>query len=95
MASHKSAWKRIRQNVKRNARNVHFKTFMKSRVRRVREALAAGQADSARDALVKAMSAIDHVASKGIIHRNTASRKIARLSRAVHKLFSGSTSAAS
>jgi small subunit ribosomal protein S20 len=87
LASHKSAWKRIRQNAKRNARNVHFKTFMKTRVRRVREAISSGQADAAREALVKAMSAIDHVASKGVIHRNSASRKVARLSRAVFKAF--------
>ena len=86
MAYHKSALKRIRQNVKREARNAHFKTFMRSRIRKVREAVASGQAEVAVDSLKRAMAAIDHICSKGIIHPNSAARKVARLSRSVHQL---------
>ncbi len=91
MASHKSAIKRIRQNETRRVRNVHYKSVVRGRIRRVREAIAAAQPDVAREALVNAMSAIDRIASKGVIHRNTAARRIARLSRAVHRFVSGVT----
>ncbi len=86
MANHKSAWKRIRQNAKRRARNSHYKTFMRNRVKAVRKAIDAGDLETARAALTGAISALDGVASKGIIHRNKAARTISRLSKAVHKL---------
>lgn len=95
LANHKSALKRIRQTVGRRARNVHFKTFMRNRVRRVREAVAAGDTSRAQDLLRVAISAIDHVASKGVIHSNTASRKVSRLSKLVFSLVSSKTAAAS
>ncbi len=86
MANHKSAWKRIRQNVKRRARNNHYKTFMRNKVKAVRKAVSDGDVEAARAALAGAISALDRVASKGVIHRNTAARSISRLSKAVHKL---------
>lgn len=96
MANHKSALKRIRQNVVRNARNVHFKSFMRSRIRKVRDAIAGNKTETVSEALRGAVRAIDAVASKGVIHRNTASRKVARLSRAVHVFLTGkNTEAAS
>lgn len=87
MANHLSAWKRIRQNSKRRVRNIHFKSFMRSRIRAVRESVASGNQDAAKTALSKAVSAISSVASKGVIHKNTASRRISRLSRAVHGML--------
>lgn len=94
MANHKSAIKRIRQNAVRRARNIHFKSFLRSRVRKVRDAVNADQADSVNDLLRKAVSAIDHVASKGIIHRNTASRRVGRLSKMVHSYLASKNAGA-
>jgi len=94
LANHKSALKRIRQNAVRNARNIHFKSFMRSRIRKVRDAVAADQSATVGDLLRKAISAIDHVASKGVIHRNTASRRVGRLSKLVHSYLSSKNTGA-
>lgn len=88
LANHASAWKRMRQNVVRRARNVHFKSFVRSRVRKVREAVSAGNSEGVSELLKQAISAIDTVSAKGIIHRNTASRRVARLSKLVHGFLS-------
>lgn len=86
MANHKSAEKRSRQNAVRNTRNTHIRSTMRTFVKQVREAVAAGDAAAARVALEKAVPFIDKAASKGVIHKATASRKISRLSRLVHNL---------
>ena len=86
MAHHQDAIKRIKQNAKRRARNRHFRTRMRTQVKRVREAIEAGNADEASAHLRDAISLIHRVASKGVIHRNQASRKISRLNLAVKNL---------
>ena len=58
---------------------------MKSAVKKVREAVAKGDAGSAKTALHAAEKAIGKAASKGVLHKNAASRKISRLARAVAK----------
>ena len=83
MAHHKDAIKRIKQNAKRNARNRHFRSRMRSQVKAVRTAVANGDKDAAQGELRKAVSIIQRVAGKGIIHRNQAARKISRLHAAV------------
>lgn len=57
--------------------------MVKTSVRKVREAVAVGDADQAQAALKRAFRLIDKAATKGVIHRNTAARKKARLSRAL------------
>ena len=86
MANHKSALKRIRQTVKRRARNRHILTSMRTQLKRVRAAIEAGDLDAATSALGPATKALARAASKGVIHRNQASRKISRLTLAVRKL---------
>ena len=86
MANHKSAEKRNRQNAIRNARNTHIRSTMRTYVKQVRVAVANGDADAAKEALLKAVPFIDKAASKGVIHKATASRKISRLSRLVSSL---------
>lgn len=86
MANHKSAEKRNRQNAVRNARNTHIRSTMRTFVKQVREAVAAGDGAAARTALQRAVPFIDKAASKGVIHKATASRKISRLSRLVNSL---------
>lgn len=86
MANHKSAVKRNRQNAVRNARNNHIRSTMRTLVKQVREAAAAGDKDAATEALSKAVPYIDKTATKGIIHKATASRKISRLTKLVNTL---------
>ncbi len=86
MANHKSALKRIKQNTARNARNTHIRSTMRTLVKNVREAVTAGDKEAAAAALAKAVPYIDKTATKGVIHKATASRKISRLSKLVNTL---------
>ena len=84
MANHKSALKRDRQSKVRRLRNRTNKSTMKTAVGRVEEAIVAGSEDQAREALQKAASVIQKTASKGSIHKKTASRKVSRLTKRVN-----------
>ncbi len=86
MAHHKSAIKRIKQNAKRNARNRHITSTLKTYIKRVREAVAAKDKDAAAAALKAAIPVIDASASKGVIHRSNASRNVSRLTLLVNTL---------
>ena len=86
MATHKSAIKRARQNKIRNFRNKSRRTRVKSVVKAVRAAIAEKSPETAKTALAEAIPAIDSAAQKGAIHRNTASRKISRLTRQVNAI---------
>jgi small subunit ribosomal protein S20 len=88
MATHKSALKRQKQDEKRSQRNVHIRSTLKTLIKRVRLAVEAKDIDKARTTLTEAIPAIDKAKSKGVIHRNTASRKISRLTRRVNSLQS-------
>ncbi|MDF1565667.1 MAG: 30S ribosomal protein S20 [Deltaproteobacteria bacterium] len=83
MANHKSAAKASRRADARRAQNMHYKSTMRTKVKQVRAALAESSLDVAKTALKDAVRYIDHVASKGVIHKRAASRKISRLARAV------------
>jgi small subunit ribosomal protein S20 len=83
---HPSAQKRHRQSVKRQARNTAIRSRVRTSVRRLREAIAAGNATEAAERLASATRVINKAATKGVLHRNTASRKISRLALAVRKL---------
>ena len=84
MATHKSAEKRHRQSKTRNARNTHIRSTMRSYVKKVRTAIAEGDTETAKAVLEKAIPYIDKAASKGVIHKATASRKISRLAKLVN-----------
>ena len=86
MANHASAKKRVRQTIKRTARNRHIRTTVRSSVKRVRAAIQAGDAGAAKKALVEAVSQIDGAVSKGLYHRKTGSRYISRLTHQVNSL---------
>lgn len=79
MANHKSALKRNRQNKIRQARNNHVRSTMRTLVKQVRQAVAAEDKDAATAALAKTIPYIDKAATRGVIHKATASRKISRL----------------
>jgi small subunit ribosomal protein S20 len=85
LANTRSAEKRNRQSQKRRARNVSVRTRVKSAVKKVRESIERGELAAAQEAFVVAARLIDQASSKGVVHRNTASRKISRLAAAVAK----------
>lgn len=89
MANHPSALKRHRQSEKRRRRNHAIKTQLRHLVRGVRAAVAAKDGGAASETLARATRALDKAATKGVVHRNNASRRIARLTRAVHQLTAG------
>jgi len=84
VANHKSAEKRNRQSKIRNARNTHIRSTMRSYVKKLRIAIADGDMETAKAVLEKAVPYIDKAASKGVIHKATASRKIGRLAKLVN-----------
>lgn len=86
MANHKSAEKRNRQAQARRLRNRTNRSQLKTEVRKVNEAIVAGSEEQAKSALKDAISVIAKTASKGTIHRNTAARKISRLTKRVNKM---------
>lgn len=88
MANHKSAIKRAKQNEARRLRNRSRRTRMKNVVKSVEEALSSKSPELAVERLKTAVSVIDRTASRGVIHRNTASRQISRLTRKVNAIQS-------
>lgn len=84
MANIKSAKKRILVNETKAARNKAIKSRVKTSIKKVDAAIAAKDAAAAEAALKAAVAEISKAGSKGVYHKNTCSRKIARLSKAVN-----------
>jgi len=83
MAQHKSAEKRARQSAGRRAVNKESKSEMKTLLKKVREEK---DKDKAAASLKGAVSALDKLASKGLIHKNKAANQKSKLTRLVNKL---------
>ena len=79
MANLRSAIKRNRQNKKRRLRNRVYRGQARSFVRDARASMLEEDLDAAREATLKAVSALDKAAQKGVIHKNNASRRKSRL----------------
>jgi len=88
LANHKSALKRARQGETKRLKNVSYKTRVKKAVKDVRLSMADNAEDQATENLRKATSIIHKSASKGVIHRRKASRKISRLARQLNQIAS-------
>lgn len=86
MANIKSAKKRILVIATKTLRNKMIKTQMKTAIKKVLAAIESGDQAEAKSALLACTSTIDKAKSKGILHKNTASRKISRLTKAVNKM---------
>jgi len=82
VANTKSAEKQNRQAIRHRARNQAITSALRTQVRKFREALTAGDATRTKAELTAAVRAISKAASKGVIHKAQASRRIARLSKA-------------
>jgi small subunit ribosomal protein S20 len=83
VANHPSALKRHRQSEKRRLRNRGIKTRLRNLVREVRDAVGRRDTGGAATSFARAARAVDKAVTKGVLHRNTAARKISRLARAV------------
>ncbi|MEE6272528.1 30S ribosomal protein S20 [Georgenia wangjunii] len=86
MANIKSQIKRIRTNEKARLRNKAVKSELKTHVRRVREAVAAGDKETAATALQVAGRKLDKAVSKGVIHANQAANRKSKLAKQVTAL---------
>ena len=83
MPNIKSAIKRVKVSEKKNLRNRMIKSAMRTSVKKFSTALSAGEADAA--ILSATQGAVDKACSKGVIHKNAANRKKARLAKALNK----------
>ena len=86
MANIKSAKKRILVTETKTARNKAIKSRVKTYVKKVETAVAENNKGAASAALLEAISEINKAASKGVYHKNTAARKVSRLTKAVNKI---------
>jgi small subunit ribosomal protein S20 len=86
MASHKSAEKRIRQNDKRTAINRSRMSRIRTFVKKVEVAIASGDREAARAAFQLAQPELHRAVTKGVLHRNTVSRKLSRLAARMNAL---------
>ena len=84
MANIKSAKKRILVNETKAARNKAIKSKVKTSIKKVEAAVANKDAEAANVALRAAITEINKAGSKGVYHKNTCARKVARLSKAVN-----------
>ncbi len=86
MANTIQSKKRVRQTERRTEVNKARRSRIRTFLRKVEEAIASGNAESARAAFLAAQPELDRGVVKGVIHRNTASRKLSRLSTRVKAL---------
>ena len=87
MANIKSQIKRNRQTVRRNERNKAVRSELKTRAKQAVEAAEAGDAAKAEDLLRLAQKRFDMAATKGVLHKSTASRRKSRLTAQIRSLL--------
>lgn len=85
----KSAKKRMRQDIRRNANNRMRRSTLRTSIRRLHEAIEAGDGDAIQVQWVKTQGLIDRTARLGIIHRNAAARTKSRLARRIQQGAAG------
>ncbi|MEO8573953.1 MAG: 30S ribosomal protein S20 [Pyrinomonadaceae bacterium] len=83
MANHKSAEKRVRQNIKRNEINRSNRSKLRTQIKSLRASLSTGDKKSSSELLNPTVSLIDKAVNKGLIHKNTAARHKSRLTKHV------------
>jgi small subunit ribosomal protein S20 len=86
MANHKSAEKRIRSNARRHDVNQARVSRIRTFVKRVETAIASGDKSAAQEAFKAAQPEMQRGVSKGVLHANTVSRKLSRLSHRIKAL---------
>lgn len=88
MANKASAEKRARQALKRRARNRSYRSLLRGEIKKLRQAVEGGDAETARSMLTATLGTLDRTAQHGVIHRNVAARTKSRLTQAVAALDS-------
>jgi small subunit ribosomal protein S20 len=86
LATHKSALKRDRQNKKNRQRNIAAKSAVKTKIKSVITSVEDKNKENSINALKAVIPALNKAASKGMIHKKNASRKISRLTKKVNSL---------
>lgn len=86
LANIKSAKKRILTSAKRNERNKAVKSAVRTAIKKVDAAISSGDKNAAKDIFKAAEKALSMAASKGVFHKNTASRKISRMAKSVDSM---------
>ena len=86
MPNIKSAIKRVKINEKKNVQNTMIKSDMRTAVKKVEAAVVLNDATAATSTYAEAASKLDKAAAKGLIHKNTASRRKARLMKKLNSL---------
>ncbi len=86
MANHKSSIKRIRQTIVKAERNRFYRTRLKNIVKAVNTAIEAGNKEEASEAFKVANRQIHKFVSRGVLKKETASRKVSRLNKAVNAI---------
>ncbi len=86
MANIKSAKKRILVNAKKTERNKAIRSKVKTMIKKVEAAAAAGDKELAKTNLSLAIAEIDKACSKGVMHKNTAARRVSRITKSVNKI---------
>ena len=84
MANIKSAKKRVLVSKNRYDRNKAIKSSVKTAIKKVEASVAANDKEAAQAALLAATATIDKAATKGVYHKNNASRKVSRLAKLVN-----------
>ena len=86
MANIKSARKRAHQAIGLRAHNMKLRTEVRTAIKNMKKAVAAGNKDNAAKALVESQRVIDRIVAKGVMHRNAGDRQKSRLAHAVKGL---------
>ncbi|ADU66375.1 30S ribosomal protein S20 [Desulfurispirillum indicum] len=87
MAHTSSARKRIRQSQKKHARNSYVKTTLRTFNKKFNKAVEAGDKEQVQTLFRQCQKKFSQAAAKGVIHKNTASRKVSRLAQAAKKVL--------
>lgn len=91
MANTKQAAKRARKSIRQRSHNVSMRSEIRTAIKKIDTAIAAGDAKAAQDAYQAEQSTIDSLARKGVIHKNKAARHKSRLAARI-KALSGARS---
>ena len=83
MANIKSVRKRAKQAIVRRGHNLGLRTEVRTAIKNVNKAVAAGNKDAAAKALVESQRTIDRIVAKGVLHRNAGDRHKSRLAHAI------------
>ena len=87
MKKNKSAIKKAKQSEEKRIRNAHIKSTMKGQIKKAITAIEASDKDNSGALLKNAIASINKAASKNVIHKNNAARKVSRLSKKAHKVL--------